>query len=49
MHSMTIYFCWLCDKPVELQVYTDTHYEKGYTVNFCSPEHYSEYQELKAL
>ena len=49
MHSLTTYFCWACDQPVELQIYTDKHYETGRTVNFCSAEHYVEYQELKRL
>ena len=49
MYSMTTYFCWLCEKAVDLQVYTDEHYETGRELNFCSPEHLAEYKELKAL
>lgn len=49
MQSMTVYFCWVCEHPVELLVYTDKHYETGVTVSFCSPEHHAFYKELKDL
>lgn len=43
------YFCWFCDASVGADAMTDTHYESGRVVFFCTPRHWTEYQDLKVL
>ena len=53
---MSVFFCWLCEKPVEDRdgrmdgdARRDTHYEHGGYLYFCCHEHWDTYNTLKAL
>lgn len=45
----TMYFCWLCQLPIVRRLWSETHYETGERIFFCSLDHKREYMELKAL
>lgn len=45
----TTYFCWFCDAPVVTGAVTDTNYENGRLLYFCTTRHWTEYQDLKDL
>ena len=45
----TVYYCWVCEKPLSDSTVSDTHYESERVIFFCSPGHWSEYQAFKGL
>lgn len=45
----TTYFCWFCDAAVVTDDVTDTDYENGRLLYFCTTRHWAEYQDLKDL
>ena len=45
----TVYYCWVCERPVPNGALSDTHYESEREIFFCSPLHWSEYQVLRGL
>lgn len=46
----TVYYCWTCQAQIApLCMVTDTHYETGEVLRFCSGTCRDEYLWLKAL
>jgi hypothetical protein len=45
----TVYYCWVCERPLSDNAVSDTHYESERVIFFCSPGHWSEYQALRGL
>ena len=45
----TVYYCWVCERPLSDNAVSDTHYESERVIFFCSPRHWSEYQALRGL
>jgi hypothetical protein len=45
----TVYYCWVCERPLSDNTVSDTHYESERVIFFCSARHWSEYQALRGL
>jgi hypothetical protein len=44
----TVHYCWVCEIPlISYAVWSDTHYESGRRIYFCSLEHLREHRVLK--
>lgn len=49
MSGSTVYFCWLCQKPVPDDAPSEMHYEADRRIWFCSGQCREDFQDLRAL